>query len=854
MSEVKESILGWLQNSWSDPSKALLKYDDATPPYLPHLRLVKALAQDRQGDQKMGRLDFLSLLRSVLRYEDMSLTIPAFIASNVSSSDWQKASIRATRTVSDSIRVTAKSWKPNWLPRSDEFGPDELLARMELCREDRPVPGDPMLYTLGFDQYKSTAQREAIRTILCAPQGSTVIVNLPTSSGKSLCAFLPSLMPMQDESGLPGLSIIVVPTVALALDLDSKISKSIGHPIAYRPEEKEAAHEARLRCSAGIQGPLVVSPESLIGSLREPLREAARKGFLRYFVVDEAHMVSAWGDEFRPAFQQIAGMRKDLLRLCGEKPFISVLMSATMTSHHTKTLQELFGTPGPVHHVHAVQLRPEPSYWIVKANNTQEREIYLSEAIFHLPRPLILYTLRREHAQSWYQRLKMLGFERIGMFRGGTDRKEHNDLLKDWNQDRIDIMVATSAFGLGVDKPDVRVILHAALPEGVDRFYQDVGRGGRDGYASLSLMVWTSHDWRDAGGMLSPKFITGERGLERWHAMFYSDKKKSLGGNRFIVPVDVPPTKRANDIDMRGELNEKWNILTLLLMARTGLIELDSPGDLNDGHSISDSLDDLSQASKMITVRILNPSHAEKATWDGAVESRRQELHKENNKARRLLESLTHLPQEKECISAILEDCYSSKEMDVPVVRACGGCPKCRSKKYPRRCGKLKARHSPRGQLPAPLPVGKELERFLGGENLGLIYYPGPEPSDEALEQFAHLLKWLIGQGTINLIAPENIIHIVKAEFRQNPHWRVFLRDSVPYPSDIASKQATGIFVLSKFIDNRLWELLQAPPSKTVAVLSEDAHPPDHPKRWIKDILVSPSKMNIHQWYEEYVE
>ena len=106
------------------------------------------------------------------------------------------------------------------------------------------------------------------------------------------------------------------------------------------------------------------------------------------------------------------------------------------------------------------------------------------------------------------------------MMTGETPDTDRRTLLDRWNADAIDVVVATSAFGLGVDKPDVRTIIHAQLPESVDRFYQDVGRAGRDGLESISLLITTRCDWRTVGGLTKPKFISSELGLARWRRMF----------------------------------------------------------------------------------------------------------------------------------------------------------------------------------------------------------------------------------------------------------------------------------------------------------------------------------------------
>jgi len=222
--------------------------------------------------------------------------------------------------------IAALRWKPQWLTTgSINLFPEDSLYDDAGRRADAEAPPDPVLWRAGVSKYRSEAQREAVRTVLSAPAGSTVVVNLPTGSGKSLCALLPSLLPIPGESGLPGVTPIIVPTVGLALDLEGRSTSLVQHQTAYQPEDP-SRRETALRCSAGVQGPVFLSPESFVGSLAEPLRVAARSGFIRYLVIDEAHMVSTWGDDFRPAFQQIASFRRELIALSGSEPFVTLLL------------------------------------------------------------------------------------------------------------------------------------------------------------------------------------------------------------------------------------------------------------------------------------------------------------------------------------------------------------------------------------------------------------------------------------------------------------------------------------------------------------------------------------------------
>ena len=136
-------------------------------------------------------------------------------------------------------------------------------------------------------------------------------------------------------------------------------------------------------------------------------------------------------------------------------------------------------------------------------------------------------------------------------------------------------MVGTSAFGLGIDCPFARSIVHACIPETLDRFYQEVGRAGRDGRASISLICPSEGDKVIAKELNSKKVLTVKKGLKRWRKMF---SEKELSQNKkptqFLVRIDTPPGYEVDDIDMENRLNTTWNLRTLILMQRAQLITM----------------------------------------------------------------------------------------------------------------------------------------------------------------------------------------------------------------------------------------------------------------------------------------
>ncbi|MEA5572613.1 protein DpdF [Calothrix sp. UHCC 0171] len=721
-----------------------------------HRRLLDAL----QNSPASG--DIVSLVRHVLRREDekqggsspIYLQIPRkppFLDSTI----WEQASITVLREDKEHYLISARPWQPEWLNLADQYPPDAPLFKEENRRNYELVVGDPFLQLVELDAYRSSGQREAIRAVLTAPDNSTLIINLPTGAGKSLCAQLPTLLNSRNNNGV---SVVVVPTTALAIDQERALKPFVHHATAYYSDDtvegKERRAGIRDRIRAGTQRIIFTSPESLMDSLAPALYEAAKLGILRYFIIDEAHMVEQWGDDFRPAFQEIPGLRRDLLRLSS---FNTLLLTATLTESCLDTLETLFGQDLQV--ISAVQLRPEPAYWFKRCASEEVRKQRLLEAVHHLPRPLIIYGTKVADVEYWQRELTHAGFKRCDLMTGKSTTQEREQLIEKWRSGKIDIVVATSAFGLGIDQSDVRAVIHVCIPETIDRFYQEVGRGGRDGKASLSLTLYTTEDFSIARGLNEKSTITIERGLQRWQSMFA--KKEALKNGKYCVPIDNPPSFLEKDIDMQSDQNRAWNIRTLTLMNRANLIEIDSaepPQKKNFESETEEAYQaawDLYRNSRII--RICNEFHLKKFTWESEVEPVRQERQSWSYKNLQLMKEALK-PQR--CISKIFAQAYSIPSRHTPeprnpviVSHACGGCPVCRKNgvtPFP-------------GIMPASRPVwqkpnfiqGKEIQRLLAGEKILLIFYDSLEQLNK-LSRGRKLFKWLIEQGMKNIvISPE---------------------------------------------------------------------------------------------------
>ena len=558
-------------------------------------RVLDAARDLRDSPTAVGDGDLYSLVWHWLRHDSLNsgvksrLTIPA-ISPWPSATQWRDRGF----TVADlgaKLTISAAPWAPKLegpLPAIDLAlaapGDVHVPERDELLSTKRRaysgIPADPFFADVfppvndGEPSYRTSAQRETIRAVLTAPPGASIVVSLPTGGGKSAVAIVPSLIGSPDD-----LSLFIMPTTALALDQERAVQGyqplrgKLAGPLAYHSgldsTQKEGFHD---RIRSGTQRILFTSPEAALRSLRGALFAAAEAGRLKYFVVDEAHMISEWGDEFRPEFQHLAGLRWDLLRLANQAGdgFRTLLMSATLTRTSLETLQALFGSEH-FQVVASVSVRPEPFFFSAGLSSREERLARLPELINLLPKPLVVYVTKKSDAADIIEELRQIGFRRIGMVTGETLAEERRRVINDWRRTesgtRIDVVVANSAFGLGIDMDEIRTVIHACIPETFDRFYQEVGRGGRDGHACLSVFLPVKSDWGTATSLSAPTLIGKIKASDRWERM--RRNSTPLGASRYRVDIRDHPSHLFDSRQSRA-----WNLRTLALMSRAGLIRL----------------------------------------------------------------------------------------------------------------------------------------------------------------------------------------------------------------------------------------------------------------------------------------
>jgi ATP-dependent DNA helicase RecQ len=629
-------------------------------------RLRRALVD---SVQHASALDLAVLLRQAMTQEHVrrgAMVSPAVQVSHPRFDQfafWHKVGLRVTGT--DQARlVILQPWKPVWLNEAGD-GVESFAASETMRREFNMVgcEGDPLLAAVGRSSYRSRGQRAAVRAALSTPAGGSLAVALPTGEGKSMIFQLVQTVGFvgADRAENRGVTLVIVPTVALGVNHEQEAVDVCGlvRPLAFQGGNEVQNSIIAERIADGTQGLCFASPEAACGRLRDPLRRAAEAGLLRALVIDEAHLVDQWGTGFRTEFQELSGLRRELLSAApAGQALRTIMLSATLTDTSLETLRSLFGAESNFESLAAVQLRPEPDYWIAASTNEATRNSQILEALHHVPRPVVLYVTEVAAADAWYARLTEAGFRRVRKLHGKTGRTEREEIVGQWRDGTLDIVVGTSAFGLGIDYAHARSVIHACVPETLDRFYQEVGRGGRDGKAALSLIVPTTKDVEIAERINAQQVISIDRGYHRWSAMFA--RKMRFGTGRFAVRIDGRPGNNERDIDMFGDANTDWNLRTVALMARAGILRL-----LGTPYPM------IREQGDWLEIEVINDHHLDMALWQERVEPVRRVSWLA---ARRNFDLMREFLRDARCPATILEDLYGANRIG----RACSRCSRCR--------------------------------------------------------------------------------------------------------------------------------------------------------------------------------
>ena len=320
------------------------------------------------------------------------------------------------------------------------------------------------------DEFRSP-QDEIIKSVL---EGKDTFGLMPTGGGKSICFQVPALM----QSGI---CLVVSPLVALMKDQVERLQKLNIKAIALTG----GIHSDELinlldNCEFGNYKFLYLSPERLQSDwVLERIKNLA----INLVAIDEAHCVSQWGHDFRPAYLKIANLKTYFPKV----PFLALTASATTTVLEDVIIQ--LGLEDPVLFKKSFA-RKNIAYMVFEV----EDKLYRMEQILKKnPQPSIVYVRNRKSCADTASQLKSLGFKAT-FYHGGLSAKEKEKNMNLWINEEVQIMVSTNAFGMGIDKSNVKTIIHIHLPESIESYYQEAGRAGRDGKKAFAVILTSPHD------------------------------------------------------------------------------------------------------------------------------------------------------------------------------------------------------------------------------------------------------------------------------------------------------------------------------------------------------------------------
>lgn len=335
------------------------------------------------------------------------------------------------------------------------------------------TPEQILKSVFGYDKFRP-GQKEIIQNIL---EGRDTLAVMPTGGGKSLCYQIPALI-------LDGITVVVSPLISLMQDqvgalLENGVSAAFLNSTLNLDEYIKTVRDIK----SGGAKLLYLSPEALATErVKSILREADVP--VSCVTIDEAHCISEWGHDFRPDYMEIAAFRNEF------KDAVCLALTATATKQVQADI------------VRNLKLK-KPAVLVSSFNraniflNVQPRTDGIGQIVEflqeHKEQSGIIYCLSRKEVDSITQELQARGFSAMAYHAGLSDA-ERADHQNKFIKSQVDVIVATVAFGMGINKPDVRFVIHYALPKSIEEYYQEIGRAGRDGLASEALLLYSAGD------------------------------------------------------------------------------------------------------------------------------------------------------------------------------------------------------------------------------------------------------------------------------------------------------------------------------------------------------------------------
>ena len=334
---------------------------------------------------------------------------------------------------------------------------------------------DALKKYFGFDKFKGDQER-IIRNVL---DGKDTFVLMPTGGGKSLCYQLPSLL-------MEGTAIVISPLIALMknqVDFITQLSEHEGTAHYLNSSlNKAAIDQVKADILAGHTKLLYVAPESLT---KEENVEFLKSVKISFYAVDEAHCISEWGHDFRPEYRRI----RPIVNEIGQAPIIA--LTATATDKVRSDIKKNLGIVDATEFKSSFN-RPNLYYEVRPKTKDVDKDIikFIKQ---HPGKSGIIYCLSRKKVEELAAILRANDIK-AAAYHAGLDSATRTQTQDDFLMENIDVIVATIAFGMGIDKPDVRFVIHYDIPKSLEGYYQETGRAGRDGGEGICLAFYSSKD------------------------------------------------------------------------------------------------------------------------------------------------------------------------------------------------------------------------------------------------------------------------------------------------------------------------------------------------------------------------